>query len=88
MGRRGVLLPAVRLAPLRQRLRKPAWPGHGPVVLVIDALCYSTTDTFAAGLQDHEIGSVLGCNATTGAGEANVVPQDLLRERLGDGDRL
>ena len=33
---------------------------HGPVVLVTDALCYSATDTFAAGFQDHEIGKVLG----------------------------
>src|SRR5262249_41825466 len=32
----------------------------GPVVLVIDALCYSTTDIFAAGFQDHGIGPILG----------------------------
>jgi len=29
---------------------------QGPVVLVTDALCYSTTDIFAAGFQDHHIG--------------------------------
>src|SRR5262249_21712815 len=33
---------------------------QGPVVLVTDALCYSTTDIFAAGFQDHEIGKILG----------------------------
>ncbi len=44
----------------------------GKVVLVIDALCYSTTDIFAAGFQDHEIGQVLGTNDRTGAGGANV----------------
>lgn len=44
----------------------------GPVVLIIDALCYSTTDIFAAGFQDHAIGLVLGTNARTGAGGANV----------------
>jgi hypothetical protein len=33
---------------------------YGPVVLVTDALCYSATDFFAAGFQDHEIGTVLG----------------------------
>ena len=44
----------------------------GPVVLVTDALCYSTTDIFAAGFQDHEIGPVLGVHANTGAGGANV----------------
>jgi peptidase S41-like protein len=45
---------------------------HGPVVLVTDALCYSATDTFAAGFQDHEIGYVLGIDDNTGAGGANV----------------
>jgi hypothetical protein len=45
---------------------------HGPVVLVTDALCYSATDTFAAGFQDHEIGRVLGVDDNTGAGGANV----------------
>jgi C-terminal processing protease CtpA/Prc len=45
---------------------------HGPVVLVTDALCYSATDTFAAGFQDHEIGKVLGIDDNTGAGGANV----------------
>ena len=57
---------------------------HGPVVLVTDALCYSATDIFAAGFQDHDIGPILGCDATTGAGGANVILHDLLRERLGD----
>jgi hypothetical protein len=45
---------------------------QGPVVLVTDALCYSTTDIFAAGFQDHEIGVILGCHDNTGAGGANV----------------
>src|SRR5262245_54550333 len=33
---------------------------QGPVVLVTDARCYSATDIFAAGCQDHRIGPVLG----------------------------
>ncbi|WP_053227794.1 S41 family peptidase [Solirubrobacter soli] len=45
---------------------------HGPVVLLVDALCYSTTDIFAAGFQDHGIGKVIGLDANTGAGGANV----------------
>jgi hypothetical protein len=45
---------------------------HGPVVLITDALCYSATDTFAAGFQDHQIGTVLGADNNTGAGGANV----------------
>jgi hypothetical protein len=44
----------------------------GPVVVITDALCYSTTDIFAAGFQDHEIGKVLGTDGNTGAGGANV----------------
>jgi hypothetical protein len=45
---------------------------HGPVVLVTDALCYSATDTFAAGFADHRIGPILGIDESTGAGGANV----------------
>lgn len=45
---------------------------HGPVVLITDALSYSTTDIFAAGFQDNEIGEVLGTSDNTGAGGANV----------------
>lgn len=44
----------------------------GPVVLITDALCYSTTDIFAAGFQDHKIGPILGADGNTGAGGANV----------------
>ncbi|MFZ1546731.1 MAG: S41 family peptidase [Candidatus Nitrotoga sp.] len=44
----------------------------GPVVLITDALCYSTTDIFAAGFQDHKIGPILGTDGNTGAGGANV----------------
>lgn len=50
----------------------------GPVVLITDALCYSTTDIFAAGFQDHEIGPVLGADGNTGAGGANVWDHEAL----------
>jgi C-terminal processing protease CtpA/Prc len=53
---------------------------QGPVVLVTDAFCYSTTDIFAAGFQDHGIGMILGCHDNTGAGGANVWDYDLLAE--------
>jgi Peptidase family S41 len=52
---------------------------QGPVVLVTDALCYSTTDIFSAGFQDHEIGPVLGCHSSTGAGGASVWDDGHLR---------
>ena len=45
---------------------------QGPVVLITDALCYSTTDIFAAGFQDHQLGTILGVHNNTGAGGANV----------------
>src|SRR5262249_55732320 len=42
--------------------------------------CYSTTDFFAAGFQDHAIGPILGVDKNTGAGGANVWTHDLLRK--------
>jgi hypothetical protein len=53
---------------------------QGPVVLVTSARCYSTTDFFAAGFQDHSIGPVLGVDDATGAGGANVWTHDLIRQ--------
>lgn len=50
----------------------------GPVVLITDAYCYSACDMFAAGFQDHKIGTILGVDPQTGAGGANVVSQDSL----------
>jgi hypothetical protein len=57
----------------------------GPVVLITDALCYSTTDIFAAGFQDHEIGPVIGVDGNTGAGGANVWTHALLSQLAGPG---
>jgi hypothetical protein len=56
---------------------------HGRVALIVDALCYSTTDIFAAGFQDHDIGVIIGTSTRTGAGGANVWELDTLREQLG-----
>jgi hypothetical protein len=55
---------------------------RGPVVLITDARCYSATDIFAAGFQDHEIGPVLGVDENTGAGGANVWTHALLKALL------
>jgi peptidase S41-like protein len=46
-------------------------PYPGPVLVITDALCYSATEFFAAGFQDHG-GIVLGVDRTTGGGGANV----------------
>jgi hypothetical protein len=53
---------------------------QGPSVLVIDALCYSTTDIFSAGYQDHRIGPILGTSRRTGAGGANVWTYELFNQ--------
>lgn len=59
----------------------------GPVVLLIDARVYSAADRFAAGFQDNEIGPVLGVDANTGAGGANVWKHaDLLGALAGNPD--
>lgn len=50
----------------------------GPLVLVVDALCYSACDFFAAGFQDHRIGPILGVDSSTGAGGANVWPHSYM----------
>ncbi len=55
----------------------------GPVVLITDARCYSTTDMFAAGFKDHGIGQILGVEDNTGAGGANVWTVDVLRRFIG-----
>ena len=55
---------------------------YGPVTLVVDGNCYSATDIFTAGFQDHNIGKILGVSTNTGAGGANVWEHRLLNELL------
>lgn len=58
---------------------------HGPVVLITDAFCYSACDMFAAGFQDHQIGTILGLDEATGAGGANVLTHQSLANDWVDG---
>lgn len=58
---------------------------YGPVVLIVDGNCYSATDMFAAGFQDHRIGKILGVASNTGAGGANVWEHWLLNHLLPTG---
>lgn len=55
---------------------------RGRVACITDALCYSATDIFAAGFQDHAIGPVIGVDDNTGAGGANVWTHELLRQLM------
>ncbi|MET0405987.1 MAG: S41 family peptidase [Cystobacter sp.] len=50
----------------------------GPLVLLTSALTYSTAEMFAAGVQDHHLGRVLGTAARTGGGGASPWPQRTL----------
>lgn len=53
-----------------------------PMVLITDALCYSASDMFAAGFQDHKLGMVIGTHTNTGAGGANVWTHETLRKLI------
>lgn len=53
---------------------------RGPVVLVTNALSYSAAEFFAAGFQDHRIGTILGTDNATGAAGAHVKDYATLRK--------
>jgi hypothetical protein len=55
----------------------------GKKLLIIDALCYSTTDIFSAGFQDNKLGKILGTAGRTGAGGANVWTYDFFHQLPG-----
>lgn len=52
----------------------PDYRYPGRTALIIDALCYSTTDFFAADFADNRIGPIIGTDTQTGGGGANVWP--------------
>jgi len=53
---------------------------RGPVILVTNALTYSAAEFFAAGFQDHRIGTILGADDATGGAGAHVKDYDALRK--------
>jgi C-terminal processing protease CtpA/Prc len=52
----------------------------GPVVVLVDALTYSSAEMFAAGFQDHGIGLVLGTSQRTGGGGASPWHQSIIHQ--------
>jgi hypothetical protein len=59
----------------------------GSVVLLTDGRVYSAADRFASQFQDHEVGVVLGVDANTGAGGANIWKHtDLIQSMTGLAD--
>lgn len=61
---------------------------YGPVVLVTDAVTYSSGDIFAAGFQDNGIGRVIGVDLTTGGGGANMWTHRTCVNMAEDGGQL
>ena len=59
---------------------------QGPVLLICDALCYSTTDMFVAAFEDNNIGAILGTSGNTGAGGANMWKFGDMKQALKLGD--
>ncbi len=56
----------------------------GPLVVITNALSYSTTEFFAAGVQDHRLGLILGTDKCTGGGGANVKTHKVLWQSFFD----
>ena len=56
----------------------------GPVLLLVDALTYSTAEMVAAGFQDHGIGPVLGTTGRTGGGGGSPWSQSTIFKLSGD----
>ncbi len=50
----------------------------GPVIVLVDALTYSSAEMLAAGIQDHGMGLVVGTEDATGGGGGSPWPQAVL----------
>ncbi|ALG74693.1 hypothetical protein VY88_29075 [Azospirillum thiophilum] len=61
----------------------PPYRYPGRILLIVDALSYSTSDFFAADFVDNGLGPVLGVDPLTGAGGANVWEWGALMELAG-----
>ncbi len=76
------------LEPVEEKPAEEVYTYPGPVVLITDALCYSTTDMFAAGFKDNRVGTILGLDGNTGAGGANAWSYELLEQLLPKGKTM
>jgi hypothetical protein len=61
----------------------PDYRYPGKIGLIIDGLCYSTSDFFTADFRDNAVGTIIGVDAATGGGGANVWGWNLLAQFLG-----
>ena len=62
------------------------WHTPLPAALIVDPLCYSSADLFAAGWVDNEVGPIVGTGPSTGAGGANVWTDADVQLRVGADD--
>ena len=65
-------------------LNGPGRSYRGRLLVLVDALTYSTAEMFAAGVQDHGIGTVMGVAPRTGGGGGSAWSQDLVHRLSGD----
>lgn len=69
----------------RQRTLAPVEQAYqGPVVVIVDAGCYSASEMFAAGMQDHRLASIVGTHAQTGGGGGIVWSDESLAKACRD----
>jgi peptidase S41-like protein len=59
---------------------------QGPVVVIVDAGCYSASEMFAAGMQDNHLASIVGTQAQTGGGGGIVWSDESLAKVCRDRD--
>ncbi|MEN3746556.1 S41 family peptidase [Sphingomonas sp. HF-S3] len=59
-------------------------PYRGRLIVLVDALTYSTAEMFAAGVQDHRIGTVIGVAPSTGGGGGSAWSHELIHRLSGD----
>ena len=65
-------------------LAAPARRYPGPLLVLVDALTFSTAEMFAAGVQDHGLGKVLGVAPRTGGGGGSAWSLELFHRLSGD----
>ncbi|HEV7808251.1 MAG TPA: S41 family peptidase [Solirubrobacteraceae bacterium] len=59
---------------------------QGPVVLIVDANCYSASEMFAAGMQDNGLARVIGTHKQTGGGGGILWSDEAIARVCGDRD--
>jgi len=63
-----------------RKVPKGIYPGE--VILIIDAMTYSTADFFAAGFRDNNLGTIVGIDHVTGAGASTRWEHDQLMQQF------